>query len=288
MLEQVAESISQSLGQRVSIISRRPLSGGNINEVNYIGLDNGSEYLLKTPRGKIAKNTFQIEYDSLLLLAHSKTLRVPSPLIFAESFLVMEYISRGQKAADWQEQMGRKLALLHQHTQQEKYGFYCDNYLGTTLQINTWNDDWLSFWRVNRLESQFKLFSQQVGADNPLVKKSYQFLEKLELYLGHIGEPALLLHGDLWSGNAMADDIGEPVIFDPACYYGHREAEFGMMRMFGGFGARCEAAYAEVWPFADGYEERFKLYQLYHQLNHLNIFGNAYYADCLDTIDAFL
>ncbi len=86
----------------------------------------------------------------------------------------------------------------------------------------------------------------------------------------------------------MADASGAPVIFDPACYYGHREAEFGMMRMFGGFDARCEASYSEVWPFVDGYEERFKIYQLYHELNHLNLFGNAYYTNCMATIDALL
>jgi protein-ribulosamine 3-kinase len=288
MLEQVAESISQSLGQTLNIISHRPLSGGSINQVSCIGLDNGSEYFLKTQRGKIAKNTFQIEHDSLLLLAQAKTLRVPRPLIFGKSFLVMEFISKGQKAADWQEQMGRQLALLHQSTQQLKYGFYCDNYLGTSLQINTWKDDWLSFWRDNRLEPQFKLFSEEAGAENSLIKKGHQLLEKLDSYLGQVKETAVLLHGDLWSGNAMADANGAPVIFDPACYYGHREAEFGMMRMFGGFGARCEASYAEVWPFSDGYEDRFKLYQLYHQLNHLNLFGNAYYADCMASIDALL
>ncbi len=288
MLEQVADRIGQSLGQAVNIINQRPLSGGSINQVSCISLDNGQDYLLKSQSAAIAKNTFQIEHDSLLILAQSKTLRVPVPLVCSETFIVMEFIPEGQKEEDWQEQMGRNLALLQQHTQQKEFDFYCDNYLGTSLQINTWQDNWLSFWRHNRLELQLKLFSKQAGADDPLIKKGYRLAEKLELYLGQVDEPAVLLHGDLWFGNAMADSNGTPVIFDPACYYGHREAEFGMMRMFGDFDARCEASYAEVWPFADGYEERFKLYQLYHQLNHLNLFGNAYYSSCMSLIDALL
>jgi protein-ribulosamine 3-kinase len=97
-----------------------------------------------------------------------------------------------------------------------------------------------------------------------------------------------LLHGDLWSGNAAADHHGKPVIFDPASYYGHREAEFGMMRLFGGFGPRVEAAYQEVWPFEPGNDERIALYRLYHELNHLNLFGAAYYGQCIDTIKALL
>jgi protein-ribulosamine 3-kinase len=288
MLEQVANSIGQSLGKRVRIINQRPLSGGSINQVSCIGLDNGSDYLLKTQTGTIAENTFQIEYDSLLLLAESKTIRVPAPLVFDDAFLVMEFIPEGKKAADWQEQMGRNLALLHQYAQQKKYGYHCDNYLGTSLQINAWQDDWVTFWRANRLEPQLNLFSQHAGTDNALIKKGYQLLEQLESYLDQIEEAAVLLHGDLWSGNAMADSRGVPVIFDPACYYGHREAEFGMMRMFGGFGDRCEAAYAEICPFTDGYEERFRIYQLYHELNHLNLFGQAYFSACMASIDAIL
>jgi len=288
MLEQVSNSISQALGQPVAILNQRPLSGGSINQVSCISLDNGSEYLLKTQTGSVLKDTFQIEHDGLLLLAQTKSIRVPAPLVFGETFLVMEFIQQGVKAADWQEQLGRELALLHQQTQQEKFGFHCDNYLGTSLQINTWNNDWLAFWRENRLRPQLKLFTEQVGLEDSLIKKGFQLLENLEPWLGQVAESAVLLHGDLWAGNAMADEKGAPVIYDPASYYGHREAEFGMMRLFGGFGPRCEAAYAEIWPFADGFEERFRLYQLYHELNHLNLFGDAYYTNCMTSIDAFL
>ncbi len=110
----------------------------------------------------------------------------------------------------------------------------------------------------------------------------------LDVLLGEIDEAAVLLHGDLWSGNAAADEKGEPIIYDPASYYGHREAEIGMMRMFGGFGPRCEAAYDEVWPLTAGAEQRITLYRLYHELNHLNLFGSSYYQSCISTMESLL
>ncbi|MDG2089616.1 MAG: fructosamine kinase family protein [Gammaproteobacteria bacterium] len=286
MLEQIANSIGRQLEQTIVITDQQQLSGGSINQVSCISLDNGSKYLLKTQSGVAHLDIFKIEHESLLLLAEAKIIKVPVLIIYGDNFLVMEYINEGIKAKNWQEQLGRNLALLHQHTQQELFGFHCNNYLGTSLQINSWKEEWIAFWSKNRLEPQLKLLAERVGLDDPLLKKGLQLLDNLEFWLGQITEPAVLLHGDLWSGNAMADDKGGPVIFDPACYYGHREAEFGIMRMFGGFGPRCEAAYAEIWPFADGYKQRFRLYQLHHELNHLLLFGQAYYSSSLASLNA--
>ena len=288
MLKNIADSISRQLNQTVVITKQQQLSGGSINQVSCITLDNGSNYLLKTQVGAAHSDIFQIEHDSLLLLKQAKTIKVPEPFIFDNDFLVMEYIQEGIKADDWQEQLGRNLALLHQVTQQETFGFHCNNYLGTSIQINSWKDDWLAFWRENRLEPQLKLLAERIGVDDSLLIKGKQLLANLEHWLGNATEAAVLLHGDLWSGNAVANEKGAPVILDPACYYGHREAEFGMMRMFGGFGRSCEAAYDEIWPFTDGYEERFRLYQLYHELNHLLLFGQAYYTAGLSSVNYLL
>lgn len=288
MLEQIADLISQHIEQEISIVNARSLIGGSTNQVQHITLINGSEYLLKSQQGTVAETTFQIEFDSLVLLAEPEAIRVPMPLLASDDFLVMEYIPEGIKASDWQEKLGRQLAFLHQRTQQKKFGFTVDNYLGASIQKNVWQDKWLDFWRVNRLQLQLELFSKQADVEDPLIKKGHLLLDNLESFLEDINESAVLLHGDLWSGNAMADQAGNPVIFDPACYYGHREAEFGMMRMFGGFGPRCEAAYAEIWPFQEGYEERFRIYQLYHELNHLNLFGDAYYEACMASIEAII
>jgi protein-ribulosamine 3-kinase len=287
MYQAIAEHISQHLEQRVDIVGVQLLSGGSINQVARISLDNHEQYLLKTQTGPVAENTFQIEFDSLNLLAQTGALRVPQALVYGDDFLVLEYIEPGIKASDWAENLGRQLAMLHLNTQRNDFGFACDNFLATTPQPNNWQSSWLEFWREQRLGFQLQLYAQKSGEDL-LLKKGDQLMLELENFLSEVQEPAVLLHGDLWSGNAMADLQGEPVIFDPACYYGHREAEFGMMRLFGGFGPRCEAAYQEVWSFADGFENRFRLYQLYHELNHLNLFGSAYYPACLASIEFLL
>ena len=127
-----------------------------------------------------------------------------------------------------------------------------------------------------------------MSAQDPLLKNTENLLNKLDQLLSDVQEDAVLLHGDLWSGNAAAGESGEPIIYDPASYYGHREAEIGMMRLFGGFDAHCEAAYAEVWPLQPESEQRIALYRLYHEMNHLILFGQGYYESCLNTVKSLL
>jgi len=287
MYQVIANAISQHLEQPLSIIDAQSLAGDSINQVMLITLDNQQQYLLKTQSGRVAANTYRIEFNSLSLLSAAKALRVPQGLVYGEDFLVMEYIQPGDRAADWEETLGRQLAMLHLNTRGDDFGFACDNYLGTTVQMNDWQSSWLDFWREQRLGKQLQLYAERAGK-NALTVKGDRLMQTLDNLLATVQEPAVLLHGDLWSGNAMADQKGQPVIFDPAAYYGHREAEFGMMRLFGGFGPRCEAAYQEIWPFEAGYEARFRLYQLYHELNHLNLFGHSYYAACMASMDALL
>lgn len=287
MYQAIADAISQHLEQSLGIIDAQPLAGGSINQVMRITLDNQMQYVLKTQSGRVEENTFQIEFESLALLSAANAVRVPQALVAGDDFLVMEYIQPGTRSADWEETLGRQLAMLHLNTRRDGFGFPCDNFIGTTVQINDWQSSWLQFWREQRLGSQLRLYAEQTGRD-PLLEKGERLISALEDLLGTVQEPAVLLHGDLWSGNAMADQRGQPVLFDPACYYGHREAEFGMMRLFEGFGPRCEAAYQEIWPFAEGYENRLRLYQLYHELNHLNLFGRAYYSACTASIEALL
>ena len=260
------------------------VSGGSINQCNILALSNGKSIFVKTHRQKQIPAMYAAEYQSLLLLAETGVLHVPRPLYYDDNYLVIETFQNGSPAPDWQEQMGRGLALLHQATQQPRFGFDCDNFLGTTPQINTWQDNWLKFWREQRPGFQFSLLREKLGCEDPLLTLGEMLINQLELILACDDEPAVLLHGDLWSGNAAANEKGEPVIFDPASYYGHREAEIGMMRLFGGFGPRCEAAYQDVWPLQPGHDQRIEVYKLYHQLNHLNLFGGSYYNACLDTV----
>jgi fructosamine-3-kinase len=221
-------------------------------------------------------------------MAAINVIRVPEPISAADDFIVMAAFQSGSRCANWQELMGQRLAQLHQAVQTERFGFAWDNYLGINPQPNGWLDDWVDFWHERRLGWQLKIFADSGNSGDQLLKLGTKLLQSLDKLLAQPEEPAVLLHGDLWSGNAAADENGEPVIFDPASYYGRREAEIGMMRLFGGFDKRCEAAYNEVWPLADGADRRIACYRLYHELNHLNLFGAGYYRSCLETMRQLL
>ena len=285
----IEAAISSSTNQEAEFADTKIAHGGCINDSRIITLKDNRQFFIKThAQANSFPKLFETEFEALTLLAKPNVVHVPKPIVCADDFIVMEVFKAGSPAQDWQEQMGRRLAKLHRATKNNHIGFNQNNYLGTTKQINTWSESWLDFWREQRLGYQLSLFSEKTNKDDPLLKAGEKLINKLEVLIGNINEPAVLLHGDLWSGNAAANEQGEPVIFDPASYYGHREAEIGMMRLFGGFGPQCEAAYAEVWPFEEGFEERVSLYRLYHELNHLNLFGYGYYQSCLSTINSLI
>jgi protein-ribulosamine 3-kinase len=280
--------LDTALELAVPVESVRLAMGGSINESYLITLTDQREIFVKTHRKDSILGMYAAEFKALKLLSRTRTLTVPKPLYHDEDFLVMEAFTQGAPAVDWQEQMGRGLASLHHTTRQPQYGFDMESYLGTFKQSNQWRDDWIGFWRDRRIDPQLNLLKQLLSVQDPLLKAADKLMTQLDNVLACDPEPAVLLHGDLWSGNAAANQKGEPVIFDPASYYCQREAEFGMMRLFGGFGPKCEAAYQEVWPFQPGYERRIEVYRLYHQLNHLNLFGRSYYDGCLSTINLIL
>ena len=285
----IEAAIEAATGDAASFASSRPVSGGCINDSRVVTLEDGREYFIKiSPGAAPYPGMFEAEFTALTLLAEPGVIRVPRPVAFGEDFIVVEAFREGQRRDDWQELMGRRLAQLHQATRSDRYGFERDNYLGTTQQPNDWSGDWVTFWREQRLGWQLDLFARKVSADEPLLALGDRLLARLDEIIGGPDEPPVLLHGDLWSGNAAADENGEPVIFDPASYFGRREAELGMMRLFGGFGPRCEAAYDEVWPLAADADRRITLYRLYHELNHLNLFGRSYYQGCIATMESLL
>jgi fructosamine-3-kinase len=285
----IEQAITAASGQAAQFRQSRSISGGSINHCRLVTLRDGRRLFLKThPASANYPGMFATEYQGLSLLAAPGVIHVPRALACDEDFIVMEAFTASAPAPDWQELMGRRLALLHQATRREAFGFDADNFLGATPQPNAWRDRWLDFWREQRLGWQLQLFSRNTGADDGLLVLGDRLLARLDELLGDVDEPAVLLHGDLWSGNAAADEQGEPIIYDPACYYGQREAEIGMMRLFGGFGPRCEAAYGEVWPLLPGADRRITLYRLYHELNHLNLFGRGYYNTCIATMNQLL
>lgn len=203
-------------------------------------------------------------------------------------FLVTTWLTPGRPGPAFDEQLGTGLAELHRATA-DAFGFGRDGYCGSTPQPNGWLAKWVDFYRERRLRHQVRLARDAGRMDGEERRLYDRLLDRLEDRLPEDGEAPALIHGDLWSGNlyvagggasGRAAD-GTPGLVDPAAYYAHREAELGMMTLFGGFGGRVFAAYEAAWPLAPGWRERNGLYQLYHLLNHLNLFGGGYGAQAL-------
>ncbi len=215
---------------------------------------------------------------------------VPEPLAWGKdgrtSFLLMEYILSGRLKSG--EDFGHSLAALHRGARQTLCGFNLDNWIGTTPQINTFTESWHEFFGGHRLAYQWKL-ARANGYGNAAGDRQ---MEKLICRLPEIlpdvdeGEPSLL-HGDLWGGNWMADSGGRACLIDPAVYYGHREADLAMTRLFGGFPSGFYRGYEEAWPLEPGFDSRVPVYNLYHVLNHLNLFGASYWGGVQSVLRAF-
>lgn len=282
----IARAIGEASGQPFEIMSISHLGGGCINEAVKLAGTDGSAWFLKS--NTAADTTmFAAEFDGLQALAETKTVRVPRPLVFGkaegQAWLAMEYLELdGSKVGDW-EKLGRKLAALHRIAQPH-FGWHRDNTIGSTPQKNPRADDWIAFWREHRLGFQLGL-ARIRGGSFPGAERLLDRLD--ELFDGYEPQPSLL-HGDLWAGNVGRLGDGSPVIFDPACYFGDREAEFGIIAMFGGFKEAFNCGYNSVWPLDEGFQRRLPLYELYHTLNHFNLFGSGYAAGCQRLIDQLL
>ena len=220
----------------------------------------------------------EAEVDGLARLAATGAIRVPRVLgegaNETEAWLELEWFELHPADAASDAGMGAALARLHAATAQA-FGLERDNAIGATPQPNAPSGRWLEFWRERRLRFQFELAARN-GYGGRLQDRGCRLLEALPALLeGHRPQPSLL-HGDLWAGNRAMLADGTPVVFDPAVYYGDREADLAMTRLFGGFGPDFYAAYERAWPLAAGASARRDLYNLYHVLNHLNLFGGGY------------
>ncbi|KAK6119422.1 hypothetical protein DH2020_046838 [Rehmannia glutinosa] len=278
-----------SEGKATQITGIRSIGGGCINRASRYDTDAGS-FFVKTNRS-VGPSMFEGEALGLGAMYETGSIRVPKPfkvgpLPTGGSYIIMEYIEFGASRGD-QSALGRKLAEMHKAGKSGKgFGFDVDNTIGSTPQINTWTSDWIEFYGVHRLGYQLKLARQQYG-DSLIYEKGQRLVKNMApLFDGVVIEPCLL-HGDLWSGNISSDKNGEPVILDPACYYGHSEAEFGMS-WCAGFGGSFYNAYFEVMPKQPGFDQRMDLYMLYHYLNHYNLFGSGYRSSAMSIIDDYL
>jgi fructosamine-3-kinase len=264
--------LSPVLRKALGIDSSEAVSGGCIHNCYRVSVGSRLRFL-KLNEAPCAE-AFAAEADGLDALRASG-MRAPEPLAHGvageQAYLLLEYLelnNKGDFAA-----LGRMLAQAHR-TPGARFGWERDNYIGATPQVNGWCDDWAEFWRERRLRPQIEL-AKRNGFDLPS-KDPGALLEN------HKPQPSLL-HGDLWSGNAGFASEG-PVVFDPAVYYGDREADLAMTELFGGFPREFYEAYNEAFPLPDGYERRKHLYNLYHLLNHLNLFGGGYLAQVKATL----
>ena len=232
-----------------------------------------------------AYEMFAAEADGLAELRDAAEIRVPEVIdvgvLNGQAYIDLERLELEPASHDVQQALGEKLAALHRHTQ-DQYGWFRDNTIGLTPQRNDLSNDWLDFYRAHRHGYQVRLAVQN-GYGDEIAELGDRVAERLPGLFEGYDPPASLLHGDLWGGN-WGCVSGEPVLFDPAVYFGDREADIAMTMLFGGFGTTFYDAYQSNWPMEPGHEQRLKLYRLYHVLNHLNLFGRSYLGQTLSLL----
>lgn len=273
-LEQALGAVS---GVNFSGAEGHPRGGGCIHRALELRAGSG-RYFLKL-NAAAALPMFEAEADGLAALAACDAFRVPRVLgcgaTDEDAFLLLEHLElRPLAGAEDGRRFAEALVELHRHTG-EQFGWGQDNFIGSNPQRNGHHRNWAQFFVGCRLLPQLDL-ARAGGHGEALGREAAQLLDRVPvLFLDYRPQPSLL-HGDLWSGNAAIDAEGRPVLFDPAVYRGDREADLAMTELFGGFPPAFYAAYRAAWPLAEGYETRRTLYNLYHILNHLNLFGRSY------------
>ena len=272
-------------GQGIAIVDAKPraVGGGDISSAWQV-FTKGAAIFLKTGPLEFLE-IFSAEAEGLEELRQADGVRVPDVLAYGQSakdaYIALEWMDFSGRDLAAEVLLGTQLALQHRRLD-KRFGWHRDNMIGTTPQLNDREDDWIRFFRERRLLVQLQL-AESNGFGGDLLREGAQLAKNLEsLFDGYLPEPSLL-HGDLWGGN-WSSVSGVPVIFDPAVYYGDRESDLAMTRLFGGFGSGFYRAYEDAWPLAEGHGERVALYQLYHVLNHLNMFGGSYLSRALSLI----
>lgn len=274
LIAEISRAISVASGEAFRVSSQFSASGGCINRSLVLTGVDGSRFFVKINQAT-QLGMFEAEAAGLTELIGARAIRAPRPVTHGlagdQSFLVMEWLELCRNGDGGK--LGEQLALLHRNTW-SAFGWWRDNAIGSTRQVNSETNDWIAFYRDQRLRPQLDLAARH-GAKSALLDRGERLLAELDAFFpGYTPQPSLL-HGDLWSGNTGFCE-GAPVLFDPAVYYGDRETDIAMTELFGGFPDDFYAAYNATWPLDQGYLSRKPLYQLYHLINHFNLFGGAY------------
>ena len=282
----IATAIAKETQTSFVLHSESNIGGGCINDARRLESANGEVYFAKANSADFLR-LFKAEAKALAEIASTRTVRVPAMICHGvsgnRSFLVLEFLETGRIGGAAQHKLGQDLAHLHR-IEKPHFGWKIDNAIGATHQPNPASDDWITFYREHRLIHQFDL-----------AKKKGQSFHGAELLLKRIPDffseykpiPSLL-HGDLWGGNFACDAEGQPYVFDPASYYGDREADIAFTYMFGGFSKEFYKGYQEIFPLDPGFGIRKTLYNLYHELNHYNLFGGGYARSAQSSINHLL
>lgn len=284
------EKLSDLKGTSVRLLTSTGIGGGCINNAVKISTSVGN-FFLKWNAAAPA-DLFQREADGLVEmgLADNEYLRIPKVIWSKEKdevpgLIFMEYLAPAVQTSGYEEFLGRGIAQLHRKTALA-YGFHQPNYCGTTIQDNTWTENWPDFYAFRRIIALVRQISNSRGISAEEVRIYDKLADRIPQLLAHQTVPSLI-HGDLWSGNYLFTTDG-PALIDPACYYADREMELGMMQLFGGFSSIVWSAYQEEFPLPEGWRERVRLYQLYHVLNHYLLFGGSYGWQALEIAKEYI
>ncbi|GHA62685.1 fructosamine kinase family protein [Photobacterium aphoticum] len=282
MWQAISHQLSNVLNNPFKIIEKDVLEGGDVNECYCISDGNTRFFIKLNDREQLT--VFETEAESLRILNETDCIQVPQHIHVGTSkdkaFLVLNYLPTKVLNDDAAYQLGAQLAHLHAWGEQAEYGFDFDNYIGLTPQPNRWRRRWCRFFAEQRIAWQLQLCQEKgmvFGNIDEITSNVIQLL------MNHQPKPSLL-HGDLWHGNTAMTVTG-PIIFDPASYWGDRECDMALTELFGGFPPSFYEGYHSVWPLDEGYEERKDLYNLYHVLNHCNLFGGSYIAQAEQIIE---
>lgn len=272
---QIAINIAEAIRDHFIDYTYRAVGGGCINQT-YCITDGRYQFFVKINSADRTE-MMRAEYIALNELKHTHTITVPTPICLGASsqhaFLVLEWLdlTHSQRDQDWY-LLGQQLAQLHRVTSRQGFGWHTDNTIGTTPQINTWHRDWQTFWVECRLKPQLALAKRKGFYPRISTQELWAVIPS---YFQNYSPLPSMVHGDLWSGNVSFCD-GQPVIFDPALYYGDREVDIAMTELFGRLPQPFYESYNEHFPLHQDYKRRRKLYNLYHIINHFNLFGGIY------------